>query len=249
VPNGRIVAAHNIPGWTDVPIVERVNACFRVPVALENDANASALAEWTYGAGQGTRSMLFITMSSGIGGGLVLEGRLHRGSSFQAGEVGHMPIVLGGRLCACGLRGCLEAYTGGHAIAAMIQEDVREGARTSMLESVGGDVERIDARVWVEAIRAGDSYALDMRERFLDRSAQGLASLITILDPERVVLGTIIQHNPDLFLEELRKRVLTMTWPAFHHVTLEPGRLRSNLPFYAGLCAAVLALEQDSGSR
>jgi len=244
VPNGRIVEAHNIPGWSNVPIVEELRRHFGVPVTLENDANASALAEWQFGAGRGTRTMLFATMSSGVGGGLILEGRIHRGSSCQAGEIGHIPIELGGRQCTCGLRGCLEAYTGGHAIASIIREELAAGAESSIRSNTQGAAPRVDAEAWVEAIRTGDRYALGLRERYLDRLAQGLATLISTLDPECVVLGTIIQQNPELFLEPLTQRVRQATWKEFHHVRIEPGQLGRELPFYAGLCAAG-PFEQD----
>lgn len=243
VPAGRIVELHNVPGWVDVPIVAELESALGRPVRLENDANAAALAEWRFGAGQGASDMVFLTMSSGVGGGLILDGRLRRGATHQAGEVGHIPVELGGRLCTCGLRGCLEAYTGGHAIASIAREELASGRKSSMLERVEGDLERIDARVWVDAIREGDAYACDLRERFIDRLAQGLAALISTLDLDCVVLGTIVQNHPRLFVDDLRDRTKALTWDVYHGVRITPGALGNDLPF---LSAVGVALEPQA---
>jgi glucokinase len=241
IPGGAVLRSPNLPGWTQVPLVARLQDGLGVSFGLENDANCAALAEWRYGAGQGTRDMLFLTMSTGVGGGLILGGVLHRGHSFQAGEVGHMPVVLGGRRCHCGLRGCLEAYTGGAALAERIREEVALGVRTEIVALAGGSPEKITAEHWAQALRAGDGYALELREQFLDRLAQGLATLIAVLDPQCIVLGTIVSANPDLFLEGLRERVRRTTWRELHGVRIEPARLGERLPYYAAASAALLA--------
>ncbi len=184
--------------------------------------------------------MIYLTMSTGVGGGLILDGRLYRGARFQAGEVGHIPIVPSGRPCACGLRGCLEAYVGGAAVAARIQDDAARGAAAAILELAGGDPMRISAQHWVEALRAGDDYAERLRHDFLDALAQGLAILIPIFDPEAILLGTIVRENPDLFVGELRQRVQERVWPSLHAVRIEPAHLGPRLPAYAALCVAAL---------
>ncbi len=237
---GTIMEAPNLPGWKDVPLVERFFAAFGVQALLENDANAAALAEWRYGAGQGTRNMVYLTMSTGVGAGLILDGRLYRGARFEAGEVGHMPIVRGGRACACGLYGCLEAYTGGNALAEHIREDARAGAAKAILALADGDIAKITTKHWVEAIRAGDAYACLLRDEFLDVLAQALAILILGLNPESIVLGTIIQANPDLFLDMLRERVSERIWPSLRDVRIDPSELGERLPAYAALSVASL---------
>lgn len=237
---GIVFNAPNLPGWIDVPLGPRLASALGRPVRIENDANAAALAEWRYGAGRGAASVLFLTMSTGVGGGFVLDGRLYRGTHFQAGEVGHIPIVADGRRCNCGLIGCLEAYAGGGPLAARIREEIAAGAETQILELAGGDPARISARTWIEAIRAGDAYALRLREEFLGHVAQALAILIIALDPDRVVLGTIVRENPDLFLEELRARVRARLWPSLRGVELLPGELGARLPAYASLSVAEL---------
>jgi glucokinase len=237
---GVVIDCPNVPGWKGVPLVESLFNAFGVQVLLENDANAAALAEWRFGAGQGARSLIYLTMSTGCGAGLILEGRLYRGSTFQAGEVGHIPVAPEGRLCHCGLRGCLEAYVGGAAIGDQMREAVQAGKADMILELADGDPERISARLWIEALRAGDDYALALREDFLNHLAQGLATLIASFDPDTIVLGTIVRENKDLFMEDLRERVYARVWPSLRHVKIEAGLLGERLPAYAALCVAAL---------
>ena len=244
---GVVLAAPNLPGWSDVPIGERLREALGAPVRLENDANAAALAEWRHGAGRGTRNMVYATMSTGIGAGLILDGRLYRGAHFQAGEFGHVPIRARGRDSAAGLPGTLEAYAGGAALADRIRTDVARGARTRILELAAGDPRRINARLWVEAIRSGDAYARGLRDRFVRDTAQGLAGLVMLLDPEMIVLGTIVQQNPDLFLAGIRERTRARLWDSLRGVRIEPGQLGPRLPAHAAL--AVAALEPGDFSR
>lgn len=244
VREGRVIETPNLEGWRDVPIVAHLSEALGVPVRLDNDANAAALAEWRFGAGQGTRHLIYLTMSTGLGAGLILDGHLYRGASDQAGEVGHMPVVPGGRRCNCGQRGCLEAYTGGAALADIIREEIAAGERSDILDRADGKPERISARLWTEAVRAGDEYALRLRERFLDHLAAGISLLIPVFDPDIIVFGTIIQRNPDLFLDDLTARVRGLTLESLHHVRLAPGELGERMPAYAALSVA-LSAERD----
>ena len=245
---GVIRDAPNLPGWHEVPIRARLERLLGRPVRLENDANAAALAEWRLGAGRGARAFVFLTMSTGVGAGLVLDGRLFRGARYGAGEIGHIPVVPDGRLCLCGLHGCLEAYTGGAALALRIRDDVRAGAKTAIRELVAGDLARISARVWIEALRAGDAYAAGLREEYLDRLAQAIAILVLGLDTDCIALGTIVAHNTDLFLEPLRERVAARVWPRLRDTRIVAGELGDRLPAYAGLCTALLEPLGASGS-
>lgn len=245
---GVVRDAPNLPGWHEVPVSAHLARAFGRRVRLENDANAAAVAEWRFGAGRGAREFAFLTMSTGVGAGLILDGRLYRGARFGAGEVGHMPVVPNGRPCACGLRGCLEAYTGGAALAARIRADVAGGARTSIVERAGGDPARASAEHWVAALRAGEPYARALAEEFVDVLAQGLAILILSLDVDRIALGTIVARNPDLFLEPLRARVAERVWPRLRDTRIVPAELGPRLSAYAGLCTALLELESPAPS-
>jgi glucokinase len=247
---GVIRDAPNLPGWHEVPIRALLERALGRPVRLENDANAAALAEFRLGAGRGARAFVFLTMSTGVGAGLVLDGRLYRGARYGAGEIGHIPIVPNGRRCACGLYGCLEAYTGGAALAARIREDMRAGVKTALTELVRGDPSRVSARLWVEALRAGDRYAERLREEWLDRLAQGIAILVLGLDTDCIALGTIVARNTDLFLEPLRERVAARVWARLRDTRIVAGELGERLPAYAGLCTALLdPLEASAASE
>ncbi len=237
---GIVRDAPNLRGWHEVPIRARLERALGRPVRLENDANAAALAEWRFGAGRGARAFAFLTMSTGVGAGFVLDGRLYRGARYGAGELGHIPVEPDGRPCACGLRGCLEAYTGGAALATRIRSELEAGTVSAIRERVGGDLARVSARVWVDALRAGDAYAKRLHEEWLDRLAQALAIVTIGLDVDRNALGTIVANNPDLFLEPLRTRVAARVWPHLRDVQIVAGELGERLPAYAGLCTALL---------
>jgi len=245
---GVVHDAPNLPGWHEVPVRARLERALGRPVRIENDANAAALAEWRLGAGRGARAFVFLTMSTGVGGGLVLDGRLYRGARFGAGELGHIPIVAGGRACACGLRGCLEAYTGGAALAARIRAELEAGAKSAIRDLVGGDLARVSARTWTDALRAGDAYAERLRDEWLERLAQALAIVLIGLDVDRIALGTIVERNPDLFLEPLRARVAERVWPQLRDAAIVAGELGERLPAYAGLCTALLEPPEASPS-
>jgi glucokinase len=243
---GIVLDAPNLAGWVSVPLAQSLGTALGAPVRLENDANAAALAEWRHGAGRGTRNMVFATMSTGIGAGLILEGRLYRGSHFLAGELGHVPIRRDGRAHA-GLVGTLEAYAGGAALAQRIREDLAAGRSSRITELAGGDPARISARRWVEAIRAGDAYAAELQREFVEDVAQALAMLVMVLDPELIALGTIVQRNPDLFLEAIRARTHERIWPVQRDVRIVAGQLGEQLPARAALCVA--SLEESAPAR
>jgi glucokinase len=208
---GVLFSAPNLPGWRNVPLRGIFEEAFGVPVYVENDANASALAEWWFGAGKGCKHMIFLTMSTGIGGGMILDGRLYRGSTFNAGEVGHQVVLPDGPLCGCGKRGCLEALCSGGGIARRLKGCVRRG-ETLMWDMVRGDLDRLSAKVLTDAVRKGDPFAKEFLDETLRYLAQGLANLVFILNPEMIVLGTIVAKEPDLFLEPLRRLMKEMVW-------------------------------------
>lgn len=237
---GVVLAPPNLPGWRDVPIVDALGRALGAPARLENDANAAALAEARAGAGQGARSLVYMTMSTGIGAGVIVDGALVRGAHSQAGELGHVPVVEDGRRCACGLRGCLEAYTGGAAIAEQLREAVAAGRETAALELAGGEPRAISARHWCAAIRRGDPVSLELRAAFIRHLARGLAFVLATVDPDIILLGTIVREHPDLFLEAIRARVRELTLPELHATPIVPAALGPRLPVEAALAVAAL---------
>jgi glucokinase len=210
---GIVFEVPNLPGWVDVNLRDHFAKAFPdAEIVLENDANAAALAEWKFGAGRGTQNMVFLTMGTGIGGGLILDGQLYRGTNELAGEVGHQTILRNGPVCACGKRGCLEALASGPAIARLARESTQYGRGKPLIARSGGRVKDITARHVIEAAKEGDTFAKSILEEAGGYMGIGLANIIQILNPERIVLGTIAVHAGDLILEPIRRTVEEYAW-------------------------------------
>ncbi len=235
---GLVVRPPNLHGWDAVPIRDWFAEAFGSTVHLENDANAAALAEWHMGAGQGTRDFVYLTMSTGVGGGLILDGRLHRGRLGSAGELGHVPLVPGGALCACGQRGCLEAYVGGAAWTARLRAEAPHDS--SVVALAGGDRAHITTRHLLQAAREGDAYALEEVDAFNAHLAHAIAWLAYALAPEVVALGTIVMAAGDaLVLDPVRALVREAVWPhQAPYMRIEAAQLGDQLADWAGLMVA-----------
>ena len=180
-----------------------------LPLWVGNDADAAAWAEYRYGAARGADLALMITLGTGIGGGIVLDGRLQRGSHGVAGEWGHMRVVPDGRLCACGNRGCWEQYASGTALAQAAREVARgsRAAAAGLLERVAGDPEALTGEVVASAAAQGDPLALELVAEVGQWLGQGIADLAAILDPEVVVIGGGVSRLGELMLAPARERL------------------------------------------
>lgn len=225
----------NLPGWEGFPIRKKLEEHFSPPIYMDNDANATALAEWKFGAGRGYDHMIYLTMSTGIGGGLILDGRLYRGKNFNAGEVGHQVILPGGPPCGCGLLGHLEALCSGSGIARRLREIFGQG-NSVMWDMAGGDRQKLSAEILTQAVRQGDAVAQKFFQQTLEYLATGLSNLVFILNPEAIILGTMVAKNPDLFLEPLRLRVQEQVWDVFTpDLKILPAQLADQVGVYAPL--------------
>ncbi len=217
----------NLPAWGNVPLKALLEADLGLPVTVENDANATALAEHRWGAGQGCRDMAFLTMGTGIGAGLILDGALYRGRGDLAGEIGHAIIYPGGPLCACGKWGCLEALASGTAIGRMGRERLGDAALTAhdvCARARLGDLE-------AQAIIAEAALAMGI----------GLANLLQTLNLERIVLGTLAVHAADLLLEPIRAATAAHCWPqVWEGVSIVPAALGDAAQDKAALAVALL---------
>jgi glucokinase len=237
---GLLLSPPNLPGWQRLPVRDLLAAELGAPVALENDANAAALAEWRFGAGRGARDMVFLTMSTGVGGGLILGGKLQRGVATSAGEIGHMPIEWEGEPCACGKRGCLEAYVGGHAWSERL---ARVTPPESRVAALAGGAAHARPEHLLAAAREGDAFALAEVARFDDYLARAIVTLGFVLAPERVVLGTIaVAAGETLCFAPVRAQVRARLWPAVADaMQIVPAELGERGPDYAGISVAWLA--------
>jgi len=192
--------------WRDEPLKSDLEKRIGLPVVVENDANAAAWGEFTFGAGEDVQDTLLVTVGTGVGGGIVLNGQLHRGAFGVAAEIGHMRVVPGGLLCGCGNRGCWEQYASGSALVRDTRDQARGGsliART-LLDRAGGDVQRITGPLITEAARDGDSFAREQLASLGRWLGEGIASLTAVLDPAVVVIGGGVSEAGDLLLDPVR---------------------------------------------
>jgi glucokinase len=200
-------------GWRDFPLRDRVSDRLRLPASLDNDANCATLGEWWRGAAKGAAEVVGITIGTGIGGGLILGGKLYHGASDVAGELGHTTIDSTGRRCKCGNYGCLEAYASGPAIADRAREMLQDYSGSVLLEMTGGDPMQITAQTVYDAATRGDMIAREVvrdTARFL---GTGIANLLNILNPEVVVVMGGVTHAGNALMEPLRAEVRRRAFP------------------------------------
>jgi len=199
---GYVLFSPNFPGWVDVPLGPELEWATGLPVAVENDANVVALGEYRAGAGQGAKCFLALTLGTGAGGGFVFDGKLFRGATGQAGEVGHMLIVPGGALCGCGRRGCLETIASATGLVRMVREELLAGR-----ESVLADVSELGAKEIDRAAREGDGLAIEVYERMGRALGLALANMFNTLDLDVISLGGGVAAASDLFMPALREQL------------------------------------------
>jgi glucokinase len=206
VERGLIMSPSNLRDWVDFPIVDLLAKRFRVPVLLENDANAAALGEHMYGAGRGHKSVFYVTVSTGIGGGIIIDGEVYRGVCTAAGEIGHTIIQPGGVKCNCGSVGCLETICSGTHIVRRTNERLARGENSAINEMIS-DGRKLTAEMVIEAVRRNDKLAVEIWDETLRYLAIGVANAITLLAPEIVVIGGGIAEAGPLLFDPLRRSV------------------------------------------
>jgi glucokinase len=234
---GVVRVAPNL-GWRDVPLRDRISEGLGIPASLDNDANCAVLGEWWQGAGRGVDPLVGITVGTGIGGGIVIDGQLYHGAADVAGEFGHMTIDPTGRRCACGNYGCLEAYASGPAIARRAAEGIAAGYETRLGEMVDGDLDRISAQTVYDAARIGDVYAQEIVRETAGFLGAGIANLVNIFNPSRVlVMGGVTGAGEELF-KPLRAEVTRRAFrPAVDVCEILPGELVGMAGVYGAACA------------
>ncbi len=238
---GLVLLSHHVPGWEGFPLAEWLRERFGAPAAVENDANAAALGEWRYGAGKGTDHFLYVTVSTGIGGGIVIGGKIYRGADGLAGEIGHMVVDPNGPRCTCGRRGCLEALASGPAIAARARELLASYPRPAegrmLRELVGNDPGRITAREVAIAAARGDPLAAEILREAGEALGFGLAQAIALLNPERIALGGGVIKAGEPLLRPVREAAERYAFPGAR-VDIAVAELGDDAPLWG---AAALA--------
>ena len=200
---GVVVETPNL-GWRNFPLRDLLSEAVDLPATLDNDANCATFGEWWIGAGRNVANVVGLTLGTGIGGGIVMDGDIVHGASDVAGEIGHMTVSLEGRRCKCGNEGCLEAYASGPNIAARAVEGIRAGRRSILGDLVEGGLEEVSAATVYDAILEGDDYAREVMTETARILGAGIANLLNVLNPGVVVIaGGVTRAGPHLF-EPLR---------------------------------------------
>jgi glucokinase len=203
---GVIINPPNVPGWHNFPLGDEVRRIFNVPVKIDNDANAAALAETKWGAGRGYRNVFYATIGTGIGTGIVFDGRIYHGRTGSAAEGGHMGIDASGPLCPCGKRGCIEILAAGPAIARRARQKLAENPKSILVEMAGGNPQAVTSEMVAKAYAAGDAVAKNVLGETLDLLAYWLGNIVDLLEPDVIIIGGGVSTMLAPFLDEIRGR-------------------------------------------
>jgi glucokinase len=233
-------------GWVNLPLRQIIHDRLNLPAALDNDANCAVLGEWWVGAARGARHAIGITIGTGIGGGLILDGKLYHGASDVAGEIGHTTIDTEGRRCKCGNYGCLEAYASGPNIALRAVEEIAAGAVSRLPSLVGGDLSQITAQTVYQAAQDGDDLALEVVNDTAKFLGVGIGNLLNVFNPEVVVVcGGVTLAGDHLFVPLRREAARRAFKPAVTACRIVPGELAGTAGVYG---AAKAFLDQTLGA-
>ncbi|GAB4573416.1 MAG: ROK family protein [Anaerolineae bacterium] len=242
--HGRVQNPYTLPTWDDAPLMDYLSERFGLPGILLNDAHVATLGEHWVGAGRHVRHMVYITVGTGVGGGLIIDGRLHRGVGLMAAEVGHQVIDLDGPECYCGARGCLEMLAAAPAIRRMAAEQAASDGM--MLRLAGGDRARLTPRVVYEAATQGDPEARQILARVGFYLGIGVANLLNVLAPEAVILGGGVMQGWDLIAPDIMAVInARAAMIPYEQVQILPARLGLN----AGVIGAVKGLYDHLAGR
>ena len=237
--SGIVRLAPNIPGWVDVPIAKLIEDEFHIPTRVDNDVRCAALGELNFGAGKGCENLICITVGTGIGSGLIVNGKLVRGASNAAGEIGHIKLQMNdGPICGCGDTGCLEAFASGPSIVAMAEDYIRGGKSTKFREMANSNP--ITPYIVCEAAKAGDPVAKRIFTIMGEYIGIGMASVVNLLNPEKIIVGGGVADAGEILMtplkETLKKRAMKIAGEA---VEVVPAQLGNT----AGVIGASLLIE------
>lgn len=238
---GVVKLAPNIPGWVNVPIAQMIEDEFHIPTRIDNDVRCAALGELKFGAGRGCENFICITVGTGIGSGIVINGKVVRGATNAAGELGHIKLQMnGGPICGCGDTGCLEAFASGPAIVAMAQEYIKGGKSTKFREMAAAEGGEITPYMVAKAAEEGDPVAKRIFEIVGEYIGIGLTSVINLLNPERVIIGGGVAESGELLLGPIRKTIKERAMVvAGNAVEIVPAQLGNS----AGVIGASMLIE------
>ena len=241
--NGFVEYANNL-GMEEEPFLQMLQPYFpETHLTFENDANAAAYAEYRFGAGKGCSSMIMVTLGTGIGGGLIFNGKLFEGINYAAGEFGHFTIKYDGIPCNCGRRGCFEQYASASALVRQTKEAMQQEPRSILWELCENDLERVNGKILFDAVEKQDATAQKVLDMFTEYLGIGLIDLINIFQPEMICIGGGISKAGELILEPVRKRMKTESYTRMsqHQPKLAVASLGNN----AGIIGAALLTQEE----
>ena len=245
---GRLLAAPNLPGWANLPLADSFSDEFSAPAWLDNDATVAALGEMTFGVGAGADDFVYFTISTGIGGGIVIGRKIYRGSSGTAGEFGHQVVLPDGPPCACGGHGCLEAVASGSSIARRARRECLDWPSTILLHWVDGDPMLITAEHVSRGAMEQDEFSAYVWQQAMTYLGIGIANVVNVLNPELVVLGGGVTRAGDLLFEPVRRVVAerTMEGPS-KTVGIVPAALGEDVGVVGAIALAMdyLGIRED----
>ena len=243
---GLVTSSPNLPGWQDIPLRDTIKEKYGVNTFLINDASAAALGEHCFGAGKGIRNLIYLTVSTGIGGGIIINGELYLGACGSAGEIGHMTIDVNGPRCSCGNIGCLETLASGTAVAREAARRISQGERSSLTEIVSGKIEDITAEKVDVAAVGGDSLAAEVISQAATYLGIGMVNLVNIFNPEMIIVGGGMAKMGDRLLNPARRVVMERAFqlPA-QAVCIVPAQLGED----AGVIGAAVFARQQGLTR
>jgi glucokinase len=230
---GTVRLSHHIPGWENTPLRDQLHAEFGVPAAVDNDANVAALGEWRFGAGLGCASLLYVTVSTGIGGGWVLNGQVYSGADGMAGEIGHVVVRPDGAECVCGKRGCLEVEACGRAIARKMRERLASAGQHASHDAAKPIMGESVAR----AAQQGDPLAQEVMDEVAQNLGTGLGGAINLMNPQRIVLGGGVTKSGERWWRIVRETARYHALPQMR-VDIQPAALGDDAPLWGAVALA-----------
>lgn len=209
---GMVKNLPNIPGWVNIPLAKIIEDEFSIPTRLDNDVRCAALGELNFGAGKGCENLICITVGTGIGSGIILNGKLVRGAANAAGEIGHIKMEMnGGPLCGCGDYGCFEAYASGPAIVTMAKEYISGGKSAKYKEMAADGI--ITPYIVAQAALQGDTVSIQIFKQMGKIIGTGLASVVNLLNPEKIIIGGGVADAGEILLEPIRRTIQDRAMP------------------------------------
>jgi glucokinase len=238
-----VTPSPNLPDWVEIPLAETIKKKFGVDVIILNDASAAALGEHRYGAGRGVKDLVLFTLGTGIGGGIIINGKLYLGAVGGAGELGHMTVDADGPECGCGNTGCLEILASGTAITRNAVERIQRGEKSSLAGMAGGKINNITAQLIEKAARSGDKLAQEVIARAAYYLGIGMVNVVNIFNPEMVIIGGGMAEMGEMIIGPGRKMVAERTFSInARAVRIVTAQLGNEAGIYG---AATFAIESE----